>query len=100
MRSGVALSPGEHAVHFYERDADLVPAVIGQLGAALRAGEPAIVLATAEHRAALEADLSALDIDVAAAEAGGALVWRDAAEVAAQIVVDGQVDPGRFEAAV
>jgi anti-sigma regulatory factor (Ser/Thr protein kinase) len=100
MPSSVALSPGEHAVHFYNGDAELVPGVVTELLAALRLGHSAIVIALAEHRAAFAAGLRAHDVDVVAAEDGGLLTWGDAAECAAQLVVDGAVDAIAFESTI
>jgi hypothetical protein len=100
MPSSVTLTPGDHAVHFYEAEADLVPAVVAQLLPALAAGEPAVLLTTAEHRAAFEASLRLAAIDAAAAESAGLLTWGDAHEVAGQIVRDGTVDGGLFESVI
>jgi hypothetical protein len=100
MSSSVALSPGEHAVHFYNGDAELVPGVVAELLSALRAGQPAVVIALPDHRAAFAAGLRAQDVDVRAAEAGGLLIWGDADDLAAQIVVDGTLVPSAFEANV
>jgi anti-sigma regulatory factor (Ser/Thr protein kinase) len=100
MPSNVALSPGDHAVHFYAGDAHLVPTVLAQLVSALDAGTPVVVVATAEHRTAFETGLRAREVDVAAAESAALLAWRDATEIAARVVVDGTVDPDAFEAVV
>src|SRR4051794_9427725 len=61
-----AMSETEHFVQFYENDAFLVEAVSGFIGAGLKAGEGCAIVATAPHRAAIEAKLAAARIDVPA----------------------------------
>jgi len=41
---------GDHLVHFFDDDDDLVRAVVPFVQAGLRVGQPAIVIATPEHR--------------------------------------------------
>ena len=53
----VTASVFEHSVQFYERDAFLCDRVSRFLEEGLRAGEPAIVIATEAHRSAVEAEL-------------------------------------------
>jgi anti-sigma regulatory factor (Ser/Thr protein kinase) len=57
-----AIGSGEHVVHFYEHDTELVAAVGTALTHAAQAGEVALVIATEAHRRAFESD------DLAAAE--------------------------------
>jgi signal transduction histidine kinase len=87
-------APGaaEHVVQFYDRDPFLLDAVGAFLGAGLRAGEAAIVIATGPHRAGVAARLTAAGVDVAAAGAGQ-YVALDAAETLAHCLVDGAPDP-------
>jgi excisionase family DNA binding protein len=86
----------EHVVQFYETDAFLLTTVRESIGAALRDGDAGVVIASAVHRAGLEAHLRADGIDLAAARDDGRYVSLDAAETLAQMTVDGAVDVGRF----
>jgi signal transduction histidine kinase len=85
-----------HAVQFYESDDFLVETVAAFCGDAMRAGDVAVVVATAAHREALEARLQAAGLDPAAACARGDYVALDAADTLARFMVDGMPDPGRF----
>jgi MEDS: MEthanogen/methylotroph, DcmR Sensory domain len=93
---GIAIGGGDHVVHFYERDSELLAAVTPYLAASVRAGEVAIVIATEAHRQAFEAGLSEQGIDLPKAEADGTLLSFDAAATLALFVVDGQVDRDAF----
>ncbi len=90
----------EHVVHFYESDDFLVGAVAEYVGSALRSDGTAIVIATAEHRAAVERRLVADGRDVTALAVAGRYVALDAPEVLGSLMVDGAPDPGRFGEAV
>lgn len=91
---------GDHLVQFYETDAFLVDGVSAFIGAALRAGDVGVVLATPAHRAALEERLTAYGLDVAAARAAGRYVTLDAAEMLARCLRDGEPDQDRFTMAI
>src|SRR6266536_2972432 len=56
---GVQAGSADHFVMFYEADSFLVDGVVDFIGPALKAGERAIVVATPEHRAGIEAGLRA-----------------------------------------
>jgi PAS domain S-box-containing protein/excisionase family DNA binding protein len=86
----------DHVVQFYETDRSLLEAVSAYIGAALRAGQIGIVIATDAHRAQLEARLRADGLDLEAAQTGGQYVALSAAETLAQLMVEGQPDAGRF----
>jgi signal transduction histidine kinase/FixJ family two-component response regulator len=86
----------EHFVQFYEADLPLSDSLSSFIGDGLTAGEAAIVVATPEHRDALERRLRATGIDLDAARAAGAYVALDADQTLARIVVDGMPDPQRF----
>src|SRR5439155_16792383 len=92
------IGPSEHFVQFYEADAFLLDALGDYIGAALRAGDAGVVIATPAHREGLEERLRAGGLDIAAARAGGRYVPLDAAETLASIMVDGSPDPARFAA--
>jgi PAS domain S-box-containing protein/excisionase family DNA binding protein len=86
----------EHVVQFYEADAFLLDAITEFIGGALRAGEAAVVVATAAHRRGLEDRLQSGGLAVAAAQAHGRYVALDAAETLSRFMVDGEIDPERF----
>ena len=94
------VAPGHHVVHFYEGRAQLAHTVSGFLGAGLVAGETALVVATAAHRAMFDAALTAAGIDVAAAQGSGQYLAVDARELVASFVVAGAPDPELFERTV
>ena len=85
-----------HTILFYDNDAVLLDTMGESIGAALRRGDAAIVFATGPHRAGLEERLQAAGLDVAAAQASGQFVARDAAETLACFMVKGMPEPGRF----
>lgn len=85
-----------HAVQFYETDGYLAESLADYIGDGLRTGEAGIVIATAAHRAALEARMVARGIDVAAATAEGRYVALDAHETLAQLFVEGHLSPTVF----
>jgi len=87
----------EHFVEFYETTAFLIGTVADFLVPALRAGDSAVVVATAEHRAAFAAAISAERIDLDLATAEGRYQALDAAEVMARFMEDDGPDPVRFE---
>ena len=90
----------EHFVQFYEADAVIVDAVSEYIGTALRGSGVGIVIATAAHRAEIEARLQADGLDLDAARAGGRYIVLDAAETLAHFMVDGEPQPERFAAVV
>jgi hypothetical protein len=80
-RSGpLAVDPGCHVVQFYGDDRELAVGVGSYLGQGLLAGERAVVVATAEHRVAFEAELADAGIDLRGAIGSGRLVMLDAAQ--------------------
>lgn len=85
-----------HLVEFYESDTWLAAAVARFLAPALAEGGAAVVVATPAHRAAFEAALAALGIDVAGAAAAGRFVSFDAAALLAAFLVDGWPDMAGF----
>ena len=66
------------------------------VGAALKAGNAAIVLATESHRHSLLLRLQAHGLDVSAAVEQGRYVSLDAAETLSAFMVNGLPDPARF----
>lgn len=90
--------PEEHVVQFYDGDLALHAAAAAFLGAALRPGDAAVVVATAEHRAGLAERLATDGIDVAAAMADGRYLVLDAAETLTRIMAGGMPDAQAFAA--
>lgn len=90
----------DHLVEFYESDSLLAESVRDFLAPALEAGEAAIVVATAAHRAAFAAALAERGVDLEAARQEGRLVECDAAETLARFVTDAVPDENMFDAVV
>lgn len=91
---------GDHGVQLYDGVEDLAHGVGRFLQSGFVADAPAIVIATADHRQAIEAELRARGLDLVALEEGGLLVCRDAAETLASLM-DGELpSAARFEAVV
>jgi anti-sigma regulatory factor (Ser/Thr protein kinase) len=97
QHSGV-LTTHDHGVGFYDDDPALVDVVAQFVAAGRAGGQPALVLMTPAQRAALEVELVRLGLDPVAEQAGGGLVLVDAEETLATLLVDGAIDPARFEA--
>ena len=89
-----------HAVQFYENDSSLFATVAGFLSQGLVEGHPAILIATAEHTAAILEHLNSRMIDVAKARALGELTVLDAHQTLAMFMVDDKPDPVRFESSI
>ena len=85
-----------HAVQFYNDDASLARIVADFLAEGFATDDPAIVIATPEHRVALEASLRAQSIDVDALARRGDIVLLDAREILDTFMVDGMPDAARF----
>jgi hypothetical protein len=89
-----------HAVRFYQDAASLARIVSEFLAEGLIGGQPAVVIATAEHRDAIEQALHRRGLDVERLKLGGNLLVLDADEMLAEFFVDGMPDANRFRAAV
>ena len=63
------------------------------------AGGAAVVVATAAHRLALEAELARVGVDCSAAQSAGRLLVVDAAETLRGFLAGDRLDPSRFQAA-
>src|SRR5687767_6777768 len=93
--SVTAISPTylhKHSVQFYADDASLFTTVATFLAEGLAAGQPAVVIATAGHRASIIAYLSDRLIDCDRAIKEGALVMLDAHETLDTFMIGGQPD--------
>jgi hypothetical protein len=85
-----------HAVQFYQDDATLTGIVADFIASGLASGDPAIIIATAEHSAAIQSELRQRSIDVDDLKRLGDLVVLDARETLQAFMVDGMPDAGTF----
>src|SRR5215216_4504982 len=79
----------EHFVQFYEDDAVLIEAVTMFIGASLASGGAGIVVATEQHRAAIETALTVRGFDLAASSRSGHYLALDAAGTLETILFEG-----------
>src|SRR5687768_1642142 len=86
----------EHLVQFYEDSQTLVESVTGFIGSGLRANSAGIVIATREHLDALDRQLAASGIDVAAAKRSGQYIAVEAREMLGHILANGWPQPDLF----
>jgi DcmR-like sensory protein len=86
-----------HAVQFYGSDDSLFSTVAGFLSEGLVAGQPALLIATAPHRAAIIEQLTGRLVDVAAAQGRGELVLLDAHETLSTFMTADAPDAELFE---
>ncbi|MDP9075198.1 MAG: MEDS domain-containing protein, partial [Actinomycetota bacterium] len=93
----IVIGAGDHVAQFYRDDSVLVPAVGRYLAGALGAGGAIVVVATEEHRRALEAEMEAANLG---RDLAGRRVLLDAAATLSSFMVDGRVDQERFDATV
>jgi hypothetical protein len=87
-----------HAVRFHKDDADLSVVVADFLRDGLVSMQPALVIATPEHRLQFAAQLQEYSFDVALLEATGDLFLVDADTVLGEFMIDGMPDASRFTA--
>lgn len=95
-----AAPAAEHAVQVYADLGELALPVARFLDAGFRAGEPAILISTAEHRAAFEAELAERGQRMDERERQGLLTWRDAEETLAAFMDGDAPSAERFEQVV
>ena len=88
--------PHDHAVQFYNHDAEVVAEVARFVAAGLDAHERAVIVGTAPHRAAIEDVLPLYGYDVDLLRVTGRLVTLDAAEMLATFMVGGRPDADAF----
>ncbi len=100
VRTDSRLRGGEHVVLFYRTDAELVEKAGDYLADGLGHDHIAIVLATPDHRVAIEATLAARGVDVAAARNDQTLIVLDAADVLATLVDGDHIDRDSFDGLV
>jgi len=87
-----------HAVRFYDSPGSLCRIVAAFLADGLAANQPALVIATPEHRAGIVETLRALNLDADGLQVSGDLLVLDAEATLARFMVDGMPDPVRFKA--
>jgi hypothetical protein len=85
-----------HDVQFYRSDAFLVRRVVEFLARGARIGQPLVVVATEEHRRAIEAGLRREGFEVEDALNAGEVVWLDARETLSSFMVGPRPDRDRF----
>jgi PAS domain S-box-containing protein len=85
-----------HFVQMYKDDGFLLDALSQFVGGALAIGDAALVIATNEHRAELDAKLSSRGLDATKPAIQGRYVSLDAAETLAKFTVNGWIDETRF----
>jgi signal transduction histidine kinase len=91
------LAGGDHAVQFYESDDFLGRVVADFVEQGVRAGAPALLVATGPHRLTCTALLRERGIDVEDAVRAGRLVMLDARETLSRFLVDGGIDREAFQ---
>jgi anti-sigma regulatory factor (Ser/Thr protein kinase) len=85
----------EHVVAFYDDDREVIEQIVRFYREGLAADEATILIATAEHRIAIETAMAA-NVDLDRIKAAGRFVALDAAETLATFMVDGAPDAERF----
>ncbi|HKQ12579.1 MAG TPA: PAS domain S-box protein [Steroidobacteraceae bacterium] len=90
------LGDREHLVEFYEDSHNLIETLDGFIGGSLRANSAGIVIATREHIEALDRQLAAGGIDLAAVKQSGQYVTIEADGLLQQILANGWPQPDLF----
>jgi signal transduction histidine kinase/ActR/RegA family two-component response regulator len=90
------MQESDHFVQFYESDDYLVESVTGYVAAALESGNASIVIATLDHRIAIQRELANRGIAVAAAIEAGRYMVLDAADMLTKFMVSGMPDADLF----
>jgi DNA-binding NarL/FixJ family response regulator len=85
-----------HDVQFYSNDEIFLEGVTRFVATAMRAGNPAVLLATKTHLEGLGQRLQELGFDVDDAIRQGTYIALDAADALARISVNGAPDPAKF----
>lgn len=87
---------GRHEAVFYSDDRQLLDHLSRFVGAALNAGNGAVVVATGAHREGLQRSLQASGVDIAAALEQGRYIAVDADELLSGCMVNGVLEPNAF----
>jgi anti-sigma regulatory factor (Ser/Thr protein kinase) len=88
--------PHNHAVNFYDQDAEIVSEVARFVADGLARGERVVIIATAEHRDALDEVLLQYGADAVRARITGRYLTLDARETLAKFMVEGTPDAAKF----
>jgi hypothetical protein len=88
----------EHFVQFYEHDDYLVHSMAAYVANGLAEGAASVIIATKEHREALESHLASAGIDVAEAQKCGLYCAYDAESMLSRFMHEGHPDAKRFRA--
>jgi PAS domain S-box-containing protein len=94
------LGDREHLVQFYEDSQKLIETLNDFIGSGLRGGGAGVVIASRAHLDALEQQLAADGLDVAAAKKSGQYVAADAGETLATILRNHWPQPELFESKI
>lgn len=97
---GLQWAPHSHAVQFYERDEYLYAVVADYIAEGLVNFEPAVVIATPEHRDGMCAALQDKGFDVLNLRRDGHLTFLDAREAMATFITDQVPDAARFRESI
>ena len=89
-----------HIVQLYTDDRFLVDVLSRYIGGALAVGDGAVVVATTSHQQELAKRLSARGLDTDRAAAQGRYVVLDASELMQRFIVNGTIDPARFNESI
>jgi hypothetical protein len=100
QRFVTAPGPGQHVARLHADPDHLAHAVAEFLGAGLRAGEAAVLIATPAHQERIVRRLEAAGFDLVELRRRGQVSILDAATTLARLLVDGRPDPSRFAEAV
>lgn len=87
----------DHSVQFYETEAFLIRSVAEFIQAPLENNDAAVVVATQEHRAAIDQLLGSYGIDVESMRNSGCYITLDAALTLETFMTDGAPDVDRFK---
>jgi hypothetical protein len=90
----------EHFVQFYERDDYLALSMSAFLAQGISAGDAGVVIATRDHRAAVEEKLNESGINMTDARKNGLYSSYDAAGLLSRLLIAGQPDHRRVRAAL
>lgn len=88
---------GNHVVQFYEESAYLCEVVADYLVAGLSNGDPALVIATEEHRVAIVEHMQERGVDIEHARLRGRLTLLDARATLESFMTDGAPDAALFD---
>lgn len=94
------IAPCDHLVQIYENELAFLDVLSGFVAGGLQAGDAIIVIATQDHRQALEKRLEACAIDVESARQVDSYISLDAAETLSTFMVDNWPDEERFKETV